>query len=94
MLDVSEFLWKKFLKKSGNKERQINTQEQVTNKEMKEPTRTTYILEREEFCMFCLKNPTIQSSSNVRATQVIQTLQTRRLRKRYFKKPKVVCGAL
>ena len=56
VLNVSEFLRKKFLKKPRNKTRQINEKEQVTTKVMKRPIRTTPMLEQEEPHMFCLEN--------------------------------------
>ena len=52
---LSEFLRKMFLKKPRIKKKQINAQEQVTNKVMNKPTRTTYVLETEEVCIFCLE---------------------------------------
>ena len=55
VVNVSEFLRKKFLNKSKDKKRRINTQRQVTNKVMKKPIVTTYKFEREEPCIFCLE---------------------------------------
>ena len=55
VLNVSEFLRKKFLKKSKNKKRRINKEEQITTKVMKRPIRTTYMLEKEEPGMLCLE---------------------------------------
>ena len=55
VVNVSEFLRKKFLNKSKNKKRRINTQRQVTNKVMKKPIVTTYQFEMEEPCIFCLE---------------------------------------
>ena len=63
VLDASEFVRKMFLKKHRFKKRQINALEQVTNKVMNKPIRTTYILETEEFCIFCLEKR--QQSSSV-----------------------------
>ena len=52
---VSEFLRKKVLKESRKKKKQINAQEQITNKVTKKPIRITCISGMEEFCMFCLQ---------------------------------------
>ncbi len=55
VLNVSEFLWKKFRKRSKNKKRRTNKEKQVTTKVMKRLIRTTYMLEKEEPPMFCLE---------------------------------------
>ena len=55
VLNVSKLLQKKFPKKSKNKKRRINTQEQVTTKVTKKPIGITYMLEKEELCIFCLE---------------------------------------
>ena len=55
VLNVSKLLQKNFLKKSKNKKRRINTQEQVTAKVTKKPIGITYMLEKEELCIFCLE---------------------------------------
>ena len=71
MLDVSEFLRKKVPNESRNKKRQINTQEQITNKVVKKSIGTVCISEMKDFCVFCLEStPTIYFSSNVSANKV------------------------
>jgi len=55
VLNVSKLLQKNFLKKSKNKKRRINTQEQVTAKVTKKPIGITYMLEKEGLCIFCLE---------------------------------------
>ena len=64
VLDVSEFLRKKFIKETRNKMRRINTQEQISNNVVKKSIGTTYISEIEEWCRFCLEKRQ-QSSSAV-----------------------------
>ena len=54
VLDVSEFVRRK-VPKETRKKRQINTQEQKTNKVVQKDIETTYISEGEEFCIFCLE---------------------------------------
>ena len=56
MLDVSDFLRKKLLKKPRNKRGEsILTQEQVITKVRKKPIETTYMLEIVEGFMGCLE---------------------------------------
>ena len=57
VLNVSEVLRKKLLKKSKNKKKRINTQRQVTNKVMIKFIVTRYTLEMEDPCIsiVCLK---------------------------------------
>ena len=55
VLDVSEFLRKKFPKETRNKKRRINTQEQISNKVVKKSIGTVCISGIEEVCRFCLE---------------------------------------
>ena len=64
VLDVSEFLQRKFLKRTRKKKKRINTQAQNTNKAAKRSIRTTSISEMEEVRILCLKKRE-QSSSAV-----------------------------
>ena len=55
VLNVGKLPQKTFPKKSKNKKRRINAQEQVTTKVTKKPIGITYTLEKEELCIFCLE---------------------------------------
>ena len=82
-------------KKPRFKKRQINALEQVTNKVLNKSIRTTYILETEEFCMFCLEKRQQYSP----AVMFARLRSNRRYKPsdygRYTcRKLKVICGAL
>ena len=64
VLDVSEFLRKKSMKKTRNKMKRINAQEQIPDNVVKKYIGTTYTSEMEEWCIFCLEKRQ-QSSSAV-----------------------------
>ena len=64
VLDVSEFLRKKSMKKTRNKMKRINAQEQISDNVVKKYIGTTYTSEMEEWCIFCLEKRQ-QSSSAV-----------------------------
>ena len=65
VLDINEFLRRKVPKETRNKKRQINTQEQNTNKAVRKSIGTTCISEMEDLGIFCLEKRQ-QSSSAVR----------------------------
>ena len=55
VLDVSDFPRKTVLNETQNKKKQINTQEQITNKVVKKSIRTVCISEMKKFSIFCLE---------------------------------------